>query len=84
MLVEGQYENNVLTAAGIGLPPIESADDSRKHLGDTNFFGGPSPVAFKTSKKLRKLEAEHPDATLVFLSDVWLDSEAVCEEFIDS
>uniref|UniRef100_A0A914W0T5 DNA polymerase epsilon subunit n=1 Tax=Plectus sambesii TaxID=2011161 RepID=A0A914W0T5_9BILA len=77
VLVEGRYENNVLTAAGIGLPPVESAADSRAHLGDANYFGGPSPVAFSASKKLRKLEAENPDATLVFLSDVWLDSEAV-------
>lgn len=76
VLAEGLYEDSVFRIEAIGLPPVEPASETLKYLGSTSVFS-------KLPEKVRtRLEIEDlpPDAMMVFLSDVWLDSAKVLDK----
>lgn len=80
VLAEGHYEDLVFHVSGIGLPPVESATDTRSYFGKVNFFGGPSNVCAKASVKLQAMLQEQKDAMFVFVSEVYLDDQRVLDK----
>ncbi|KAJ1981359.1 DNA-directed DNA polymerase epsilon, subunit B [Dimargaris xerosporica] len=78
VLVEGTYEDNVLKVEAIGLPPPESRIASRALLGKINFFGG--PLVIQGADVLQHIQDEFGEASMVVLSDVWLDSPIVLDK----
>ncbi len=52
---------------------------TRAYFGNTNYFGGPLDLSCKSSAALSQAQSA-ADAMLVFLADVWLDSERVLEK----
>lgn len=81
VLAEGWYEDAVFHVKAIGFPPVETSKEMRTQFGNLNFFGGESKTSVKVSEKLRRLEAEREDATVVLVSDLWLDVPQVIEKF---
>ena len=79
VLIEGTFVEGVLRVKAIGHPPIETAENSRLQFGNINFFGGSQKTCAKSSEKLKHLEAQNPNAMLVFCSDVWLDKMETIE-----
>ncbi|XP_026478828.1 DNA polymerase epsilon subunit 2-like [Ctenocephalides felis] len=77
ILAEGNYEDGILMVHGLGFPPPETAKNSRAYFGTLNTWGGPSRTLLKLSPKLAAIENNNADATIAFLSDVWLDSPQV-------
>lgn len=80
VLAEGVYKDEVFHVEAIGFPPIESHSVSRSYFGNVNFFGGPSPIAAKSSVKLQAMLTENPGAMLVFISDLFLNDAKVLEK----
>ncbi|KAK7028807.1 DNA polymerase epsilon subunit 2 [Halocaridina rubra] len=80
VLVEGWYEDGVLHASAVGLPPPEEPSTTRALLGNINYFGGQGDVCAKNQTRLQQAERENHDAMIVFLSDVWLDKIKVMEK----
>ncbi|XP_066947296.1 DNA polymerase epsilon subunit 2 isoform X1 [Macrobrachium rosenbergii] len=80
ILVEGWYEDGVLFATAVGLPPPEEANTTRAYLGNINYFGGPGDTCAKNNLKLQQAERDSKDAMMVLLSDVWLDKIKVLEK----
>lgn len=80
VLVEGWYEDGVLHALAMGLPPPEAPNTTRALLGNVNYFGGPETVCAKNVAKRQTAEKENQDAMLVFLSDLWLDKMKVLDK----
>jgi DNA polymerase epsilon subunit 2 len=80
VLAEGIYEDKVFHVDAIGLPPLESASESRSYFGNVNFFGGSSSSCAKSSVKLQAMLRDQDDAILVFLADVNLDNPKVMEK----
>ncbi|CAL4077086.1 unnamed protein product, partial [Meganyctiphanes norvegica] len=80
VLVEGWYEDGVLHALAMGLPPPEAPNSTRALLGNINYFGGPDTDCAKNNVKLQTAERENKDAMIVFLSDLWLDRIKVLEK----
>lgn len=80
VLAEGIYDDKVFHVDAIGLPPLESASESRSYFGNVNFFGGPSSSCAKSSIKLQAMMSEQEDATLIFISDINLDNPKVMEK----
>lgn len=80
VLVEGTYEDNSLKVAGLGFPPPEMATSSRAYFGTLNTWGGRGAKLLKYSPRLMEIERLNTDATLVFLSDCWLDHPLVLEK----
>ena len=80
VLAEGRYEDLVFHVSGIGLPPVETAADTRAYFGNVNFFGGPSNVCAKASVKLQAALLEQKDAMFIFVSEVYLDDQRVLEK----
>lgn len=78
VLVEGSYEDLTLKVAGLGFPPPEMANSSRAYFSTLNSWGGPSKTLLKYSQRLIDLERHNTDATIVFVSDCWLDHPLVC------
>lgn len=72
VLVEGTYEDGILHAEAIGLPPHEHPDTTRALLGNVNYFGGPGSGCAKYCAKLQAAQGKR-EAMFVILSDVWLD-----------
>ncbi|KAK8383576.1 hypothetical protein O3P69_015801 [Scylla paramamosain] len=81
LLVEGWFDNNVLHAEAIGMPPPEPAKVSRERMGlnNENYFGGSRRKSVKATERLMQLE-QNPEAMFVVLSDVWLDVIEVMEK----
>lgn len=77
VLAQGKYKDNILHVTSLGFPPPESAESSRAYFGTANSWGGPAKTLLKYSDKLSKLEEKESDATMIFLSDVWLDDPKV-------
>lgn len=77
VLAQGKYKERVLHVTSLGFPPAESAESSRAYFGTTNSWGGKPKTLLKYSGKLAKLELQEADATLIFLSDCWLDDPKV-------
>jgi hypothetical protein len=77
---------------GIGLPPPESAQNTRfelffvysfflrnsfrSYFGEINITGNTHDQSAKTKLRLKEIEQKSDDA-FVFLSDVWLDDKKV-------
>lgn len=80
MLAEGTYNDGVLKVNGLGFPPLEPAASSRAYFGTQNYFGGPSPTLLKFSKRLLEYERLNFGASLIFLSDCWLDDTNVMDK----
>ncbi|UYV60322.1 POLE2 [Cordylochernes scorpioides] len=86
VLAEGFYEDHIFHVQTLGFPPLEPSSLTRRsggcrqHFGTANLFGGPSSTTVKTNEKMRRLEANNPDAMIVILSDVWLDQIKVLEK----
>uniref|UniRef100_A0A914SDZ1 Uncharacterized protein n=1 Tax=Parascaris equorum TaxID=6256 RepID=A0A914SDZ1_PAREQ len=64
LLLEGSYSAGLLTVSGVGLPPIETADATRAFFGNENWFGGESPVAYRTVQRLRSANMKNTDARI--------------------
>ena len=77
VLAEGVYNDDVFHVEGIGFPPIEAANETRNYFGSTNFFGGPSSICASTSVKYQAMLEQQKEATIVFLSDIFLDDKRV-------
>ncbi|XP_050293972.1 DNA polymerase epsilon subunit 2 isoform X2 [Anthonomus grandis grandis] len=73
ILVNGFYEDKILHVSTMIMPTGEDYVNSRPTFGNINYFGGPSNVTLKDSKRLNKHLMDNPDGMFVFLSDVWLD-----------
>lgn len=80
LLAEGTYNDGVLKVNGLGFPPLEPASSSRAYFGTQNYFGGPSPTLLKFSKRLLEYERLNFGASILFLSDCWLDDSNVLEK----
>ncbi|KAJ1650181.1 DNA-directed DNA polymerase epsilon, subunit B [Dispira simplex] len=78
VLVEGVYQDNVFKVEALGLPPAEPARMTYRHFPKTNFFGGPPSLQDRVV--LQQIQDDHSDASLVILSDVWLDRPAVLDK----
>lgn len=61
----------------LGFPPPEMAESSRSYFGTANTWGGISKTLLKQSPRLMQIERSNTDATLVFVSDCWLDNGEV-------
>lgn len=77
ILAEGSYLDGVLKVAGIGFPPAENAISSRSYFGTLNTWGGKSKILLKQSERLLEIEQSNKDASIVFISDCWLDHPMV-------
>lgn len=77
MLMEGHYNKGILYVNGIGLAPIETADETRAHIGQENWFGGESSIAVREVPRLVNACRKNLDASIIFASDVWLDDQRV-------
>ncbi|TPP58493.1 DNA polymerase epsilon subunit [Fasciola gigantica] len=78
VLVEGAYEDKLLRVTGMGLPPTELSDASRRVFSVSNPFGGGSagaPAAPQDPKMHRLLTTTQAgaDAMLVLLGETKLD-----------
>lgn len=80
MLAEGTYNDGILKINGLGFPPIEPSASSRAYFGTQNYFGGPSTTLLKFSKRLLEYERTNFGASIIFLSDCWLDDSLVIEK----
>lgn len=80
VLIEGNYADGVLKALGMGFPPVEAAASSRAYFGSLNTWGGPGSTLLKNSANLLTIERDNTEATIVFLSDCWLDDPVVFEK----
>jgi DNA polymerase epsilon subunit 2 len=80
MLAEGSYNDGVLKVNGLGFPPLENSSSSRAYFGTQNYWGGPSPTLLKFSKRLGDYERLNFGASLIFLSDCWLDDTTVMDK----
>ncbi|CAF1602501.1 unnamed protein product [Adineta ricciae] len=78
VLVEGQIDDGVFNVSGVGLPPPETAQNTRSYFGEINITGNPHDQSAKTKIRLKEIEEKSDDA-FVFLSDVWLDDKKVME-----
>uniref|UniRef100_A0A1I7XJV0 DNA polymerase II subunit 2 n=1 Tax=Heterorhabditis bacteriophora TaxID=37862 RepID=A0A1I7XJV0_HETBA len=79
IIFEGLYDASLFTVAGMTAVPAETADETRVAFGNVNWFGGDDTVAFRCNEKLCISERNNPDASIVFLSDVHLDSPKVLQ-----
>ncbi|KAF6029223.1 POLE2 [Bugula neritina] len=77
VLCDGSYEQDVLYANVISLPPSETASVTRAQFGDINFFGGELTTCAAANQVLVSKEIEDPNAFIVFLSCVHLDNSEV-------
>lgn len=80
VLAEGRYRDGVLKVSGLGFPPPETAKSSRAYFGVANYWGGKSKTLLKTSHRLAEIERQDTDATIIFLSDCWLNDSIVMDK----
>lgn len=76
VLVNGVYEDDVLTVSTIILPPGEEYRDSKQVFGSLNYFGGPSLTCLRESQKL-KMQLGNDSRSILIFSDLWLDNDLV-------
>ncbi|KAL7635547.1 UNVERIFIED_CONTAM: hypothetical protein RMT77_014616 [Armadillidium vulgare] len=80
VLVEGWFEDGILHANTIGLPPAEDPTTTRALVGNVNYFGGPGTTCAKYNHHLEELEQSNAGAMIVIISDLWLDKIQVMEK----
>ncbi|KAN0031595.1 hypothetical protein ACTFIV_005460 [Dictyostelium citrinum] len=73
----GEFIDGIFIADKIQLPPTEERCETLKFLQNIDMFG--ERPQKKTMEQLIKYEKEKEDNSILFLSDVWLDSERVME-----
>lgn len=74
--VEEASGESVFRVSAMGTPPLEEREASMSALGKhSNLFGGNFDMS--QLERLRKMEAEEPDAMILLLSDVALDNPRV-------
>ncbi|ETN85118.1 nucleic acid-binding domain protein [Necator americanus] len=78
-IFQGTYDTSLLTVREVASVPLESAEETRMTFGNVNWFGGEDPVAFRCNAKLCVAERSNPNAQIVILSDVHLDSSRVMQ-----
>ncbi|CAI4222152.1 unnamed protein product [Auanema sp. JU1783] len=76
-MFEGTLESNIFYVHIAALVPTESADQTREHFGNENWFGGDDPIAFRCNKKLVAACVRNVEAAIVIVSDVHLDQPKV-------
>eukprot|EP00297_Palpitomonas_bilix_P013250 CAMPEP_0113870342 /NCGR_PEP_ID=MMETSP0780_2-20120614/2034_1 /TAXON_ID=652834 /ORGANISM="Palpitomonas bilix" /LENGTH=356 /DNA_ID=CAMNT_0000855611 /DNA_START=177 /DNA_END=1244 /DNA_ORIENTATION=+ /assembly_acc=CAM_ASM_000599 len=80
VVVEGEVENGKLYAQSIGMPPAEERQAAIRASSNTDFF-----LTLPPPNLVEGLKAEAEDASLLCLSDVWVDDDtamAVFEEVL--
>ncbi|GJQ78353.1 Pole2 [Trypoxylus dichotomus] len=80
VLVNGFYEDKVLSVSTMVLPPGEEYKDSRPFFGNVNYFGGLSNTPLRESKRLKEYLVKNPHNMILFFSDVWLDHPLIFEK----
>eukprot|EP00727_Mastigamoeba_balamuthi_P013258 m51a1_g8555 hypothetical protein (518) ;mRNA; f:146752-148395 len=76
VLVTGEVREGELAARAVGLPPPEPRERTLAALGPSvDHFGGLPPPALRES--LARFAEEHTGASVLFVSDAWLDCDAV-------
>ncbi|XP_059610878.1 DNA polymerase epsilon subunit 2 [Phlebotomus argentipes] len=80
VLVQGKYTDGVLKVTSLGFPPSEAATSSRAYFGTANTWGGRSKSLLKYSQRLKTVELTDTEATIIFLSDCWLDDATVMQK----
>ncbi|KAJ8941952.1 hypothetical protein NQ318_013288 [Aromia moschata] len=73
VLVNGYYEDKILTVSTIVLPPGEEYRNSRPSFGHLNYFGGMSNVVLRDSQRLKQHMAQNKNEMIMLFSDVMLD-----------
>ncbi|GAB0091912.1 DNA polymerase epsilon subunit [Sergentomyia squamirostris] len=73
VLVQGKFQDGLLHVSSLGFPPPEAASSSRAYFGTANTWGGRSKNLLKYSQRLKTVELTDTEATIIFLSDCWLD-----------
>lgn len=77
VLIEGKYDDGIIKVKHLRMPPPESGESSRAYFGSINTWGGPGYSLLKESQRLSEIEHANTNATIVFLSDCWLDDDIV-------
>jgi len=77
--VHGELVGKTFIADKILLPPVEERKESLEYLQQIDLFSGGLPSA-KVMERLERYENEMEDNAILFLCDVWLDSELVLEK----
>lgn len=73
VVAEGQLQlNGTFQVAALGLPPVESREDSLKAAKGLDFFGG-APLKADEVLRAAQWEADNEEDSVVVLADVWLD-----------
>ncbi|KAK9873940.1 hypothetical protein WA026_002293 [Henosepilachna vigintioctopunctata] len=80
VLVNGLYEDKILTVSTMIMPPGEEYQESRPSFANLNYFGGPSRIPLRDSTNLKDYAAKKPDGIMLFFSDIWLDHPMVFEK----
>lgn len=79
VLAEGCLNDGVFDVKALGFPPAEIESITRAYFGNVNYFGGPQDLSCKSSAALSQAQST-ADTMIVFLADVWLDSDKVMEK----
>lgn len=79
VLAEGCLVDGIFEVKALGFPPAEVESITRAYFGNTNYFGGQLDMSCKSSVALSQAQSL-ADTMIVFLADVWLDSEKVLEK----
>ncbi|VDP14361.1 unnamed protein product [Heligmosomoides polygyrus] len=78
-IFQGSYDSALFTAREVASVPLEPAEETRAAFGNTNWFGGDDPIAFRCNPKLCAAEQNNPNAQIVILSEVHLDNPQVMQ-----
>ncbi|XP_008205450.1 DNA polymerase epsilon subunit 2 [Nasonia vitripennis] len=81
VVAKGRYIDGVLRVENIDFPPPEVSESSRANFGDANTFGGSHPILLKLSEKLKAYEDANKANFLIFVSEFWVDNEAILNKF---
>ncbi len=75
-LVEGTVEADRFVVQSIRIPPIESAQVTKRLQSYPNPLHG-AVKELESDQTLETMLRQHPEAYMVFLSDIWLDNNVV-------
>ncbi|XP_058796791.1 DNA polymerase epsilon subunit 2 [Phymastichus coffea] len=81
VIARGKYVDGFLHVENMDFPPAEPSENSRTNFNTANTFGGPHPTSLKFSEKLSAYEKANKNDYLIFVSEVWVDSEIVLNKF---
>lgn len=81
VIARGRYVDGFLNVENMDFPPPEPSENSRSNFSASNTFGGPHPTSLKFSEKLKAYEDSNKNDYIIFVSDIWVDSEDVLNKF---